>query len=150
MADFAHITDFRTRAVNTLPALPEIITFYRSLTDSYEKLQSIIKKASKGIFWDEEIQQEYEEKYLPLKESAMSSAMKSLSMHCIHGLMVAMTESPRILSKSLLGERIFHERPDVALVILYSPDGKISVRRRQDRTDIRCDLIASRLNGGGS
>jgi hypothetical protein len=31
----------------------------------------IIKKASKGIFWDEELQQEYEEKYLPLKESAM-------------------------------------------------------------------------------
>jgi nanoRNase/pAp phosphatase (c-di-AMP/oligoRNAs hydrolase) len=33
-------------------------------------------------------------------------------------------------------------------VVLYSPDGKVSIRRR-DGTDIRCDLIAYRLNGGG-
>ena len=74
--------------------------------------------------------------------------MKSLSILHIHGLIVAITESPRILSKSLLGERIFQESPDVTLVVLYSPDGKVSIRRR-DGTDIRCDLIAYRLNGGG-
>jgi uncharacterized protein len=148
MAKFAHIVDFRLVEISTLPPLPEIITFYRSLPDSYKKLQLIIKKASKGTFWDEELQQEYEEKYLPLKESAISSAMKSLSILHIHGLIVAITESPRILSKSLLGERIFHESPDVTLVVLYSPDGKVSIRRR-DGTDIRCDLIAYRLNGGG-
>jgi len=100
------------------------------------------------MFWDEELQQEYEEKYLPLKESAMSSAMKSLSIHHIQGSIVAITESPRILSKSLLCERIFQESPDVTLAVLYSPDGKVSIRRR-DGTDIRCDLIAYRLNGGG-
>ena len=148
MAKFAHIVDFRLVEISTLPPLPEIITFYRSLPDSYKKLQLIIKKASKGMFWDEELQQEYEEKYLPLKESAMSSAMKSISILHIHGLIVAITESPRILSKSLLGERIFQESPDVILVVLYSPDGKVSIRRR-DGTDIRCDLIAYRLNGGG-
>jgi oligoribonuclease NrnB/cAMP/cGMP phosphodiesterase (DHH superfamily) len=148
MAKFAHIVDFRSLEFSTLPPLPEIITFYRSLPDSYKKLKLIIKKASKGTFWDEELQQEYEEKYLPLKESTMSSALKSLSIHHIHGLIVAITESPRILSKSLLGERIFQERPDVTLVVLYSQDGKVSIRRR-DGTDIRCDLIAYRLNGGG-
>jgi oligoribonuclease NrnB/cAMP/cGMP phosphodiesterase (DHH superfamily) len=148
MAKFAHIVDFRLLEISNLPPLPEIITFYRSLPDSYKKLQLIIKKASKGIFWDEELQQEYEEKYLPLKESAMSSAMKSLSIHHIHGLIVAITESPRILSKSLLGERIFQEKPDVTVVVLYSQDGKVSIRRRAG-TDIRCDLIAYRLNGGG-
>ena len=148
MAKFAHIVDFRSLEISTLPPLSEIITFYRSLPDSYKKLQLIIKKASKGMFWDEELQQEYEEKYLPLKESAMSSAMKSLSIHHIQGLIVAITESPRILSKSLLCERIFEESPDVTLVVLYSPDGKVSIRRR-DGTDIRCDLIAYRLNGGG-
>jgi oligoribonuclease NrnB/cAMP/cGMP phosphodiesterase (DHH superfamily) len=148
MAKFAHIVDFRSLEISTLPPLPEIITFYRSLPDSYKKLKLIIKKASKGTFWDEELQQEYEEKYLPLKESAMSSALKSLSIHHIHGLIVAITESPRILSKSLLGEKIFQESPDVALVVLYSQDGKVSIRRRAG-TDIRCDLIAYRLNGGG-
>jgi oligoribonuclease NrnB/cAMP/cGMP phosphodiesterase (DHH superfamily) len=148
MANFAHIVDFRLPEISTLPPMPEIITFYRSFPDSYKKLQLIIKKASKGIFWDEELQQEYEERYLPLKESAMSSAMKSLSIHHIQGLVVAITESPRILSKSLLAERIFQERPNVTLVALYAQDGKVSIRRRAG-TDIRCDLIAYRLNGGG-
>ncbi|HZA07681.1 MAG TPA: hypothetical protein VE619_08260, partial [Nitrososphaeraceae archaeon] len=148
IAKFAHIVDFRLPEISTLPPLPEIITFYRSLPDSYKKLQLIIKKASKGIFWDEELQQEYEDKYLPLKGSAMSSAMKSLSIHNIQNLVVAITESPRILSKSLLAEKIFKERTNVTLVVLYARDGKVSIRRR-DGTDIRCDLIAYRLNGGG-
>jgi oligoribonuclease NrnB/cAMP/cGMP phosphodiesterase (DHH superfamily) len=148
MATFAHIFDFRLPEVSTLPPLPEIITFYRSLPESYNKLQSIIKKASKGVFWDEELQQDYEEKYLALKESAMSSAMKSLTTYDINGLIVVVTESPRILSKALLAERIFQERPDVTLAVLYSPEGKISIRRKVG-TDIKCDWIASRLNGGG-
>jgi uncharacterized protein len=148
MATFAHIFDFRLPEVSTLPPLPEIITFYRTLPESYNKLQSIIKKASKGVFWDEELQQDYEEKYLPLKESAMSSAMKSLTTHDINGLIVVVTESPRILSKALLAERIFQERPDATLAVLYSPEGKISIRRKAG-TDIKCDWIASKLNGGG-
>jgi uncharacterized protein len=148
MATFAHVFDFRLPEVSTLPPLPEIITFYRSLPESYNKLQSIIKKASKGVFWDEELQQDYEEKYLPLKESAMSSAMKSLTTYDINGLIVVVTESPRILSKALLAERIFQERPDVTLAVLYSPEGKISIRRKAG-TDIKCDWIASKLNGGG-
>src|SRR5919202_3179677 len=148
MAKFAHIVDFRLPKITTLPPLPEIITFYRSLPDSYRKLQLIIKKASKGIFWDEELQQEYEEKYLPLKESAMSLAMKSLSFHHIHGLVVAVTEAPTILPKSLVSERIFQEIPNVKLVVLYSPDGKVSIRRKAG-TEIKCDWIAYKLNGGG-
>ena len=148
MANFAHIVDFRLPEIRTLPPLPEIITYYRSLPDRYKKLQLIIKKASKGVFWDEELQQEYEEKYLPFKESALSSAIKSLSIHDINGLIVAITESPRILSKSLVSERIFQEIPNVKLVVLYSPDGKISIRRKAG-TEIKCDWIAYKLNGGG-
>jgi uncharacterized protein len=148
MANFAHIVDFRLPEIRTLPPLPEIITYYRSLSDSYKKLQLIIKKASKGVFWDEELQQEYEEKYLPFKESALYSAIKSLSIHDINGLIVAITESPRILSKSLVSERIFQEIPNVKLVVLYSPDGKVSIRRKAG-TEIKCDWIAYRLNGGG-
>ena len=49
--------------------------------------------------------------------------MKSLSILHIHGLIVAITESPRILSKKCQA-RIFQESPDVTLVVLYSPDGK--------------------------
>ena len=78
----------------------------------------------------------------------MSSAMKSLSIHEISGLTVAITESPRILSKSLLSERIFEEKPNVIIAVLYSPDGRVSIRRKAN-TDIKCDKIAHRLNGGG-
>jgi oligoribonuclease NrnB/cAMP/cGMP phosphodiesterase (DHH superfamily) len=148
MAKFAHVFDFRLPEINTLPPLPEIITFYRSLPDRYGKLQLIIKKASKGIFWDEELQEEYEKQYLPLKECAILSAMKSLSIHNIQGLIVAITKAPRILSKSLLADKIFQDRTNVTLVVLYAEDGKISIRRRSG-TDIRCDLIAYKLGGGG-
>jgi oligoribonuclease NrnB/cAMP/cGMP phosphodiesterase (DHH superfamily) len=148
MAKFAHIFDFRLPEVNTLPPLSEIITFYRSRPYKYGKLQVIIKKASRGIFWDQELQQEYEKQYLPLKECAISSAMKLLSIHIIQGLIVAITEAPRIVSKSLLVEKIFQDRPNVTLVLLYAQDGKVSIRRRAE-SDIRCDLIAHKLNGGG-
>jgi oligoribonuclease NrnB/cAMP/cGMP phosphodiesterase (DHH superfamily) len=148
MAKFAHIIDFRLPQVHTLPPLPEIITFYRSLPDSHRKLHMIIEKASKGIFWDEDLQQEYETRYIPLREAAMSSAMKSLSIHEISGLTIAVTESPRILSKSLLSEKIFEEKPNVIIAVLYSPDGRVSIRRKAN-TDIKCDKIAHRLNGGG-
>src|SRR5919197_1244867 len=89
VSDFAHIVDFRLPEVNTLPPLPEIITFYRSLPDSYKKLQLIITKASKGVFWDEELQQDYEQQYVPLKESAISFAIKSLSICEINAITVA-------------------------------------------------------------
>jgi oligoribonuclease NrnB/cAMP/cGMP phosphodiesterase (DHH superfamily) len=148
MAKFAHIIDFRLPQVHALPPLPEIITFYRSLPDSYRKLHMIIEKASKGIFWDEDLQQEYETRYIPLREAAMSSAMKSLSIHEISGLTIAIIESPRILSKSLLSEKIFEEQPNVIIAVLYSPDGRVSIRRKAN-TDIKCDKIAHRLNGGG-
>jgi oligoribonuclease NrnB/cAMP/cGMP phosphodiesterase (DHH superfamily) len=147
MGIFAHIVDFRLPKVRTLPPLPELITYYRSLPDSYNKLHLIVNKASKGIFWDEELQEEYETKYLPLKESAMSSTMKSLSIHDINGLMVGIAESPRILPKSLLSEKIFEEKPWVKLVVLYSPDGRVSIRRKPE-TSIKCDRIAHKMSGG--
>jgi hypothetical protein len=106
------------------------------------------KPASKGVFWDEELQEDYEHRYLPLKESAISSVMKSLSIYIISGLVVAITESPRILSNCLASEKIFEDNPDVRLMVFYSPHGKVSVRRKVG-TDIKCDMIARRLNGGG-
>jgi nanoRNase/pAp phosphatase (c-di-AMP/oligoRNAs hydrolase) len=36
----------------------------------------------------------------------------------------------------------------VTLAVLYAEDGKISIRRRSG-TNIRCDLIAYKLGGGG-
>lgn len=50
MANFAHIVDFRLPKVRSLPPLLELIIYYRSLQDVYNRLQSIVKKASKDVF----------------------------------------------------------------------------------------------------
>ena len=43
---------------------------------------------------------------------------------------------------------MFVEKPEAIMAVLFSPDGKISIRRKPG-TNIRCDIIASKLNGGG-
>ena len=148
IAKFAHTVDFRLPAVDRLPPLSELISYYRSLPNSYQKLQSIVNKASKGIFWDDDLQEDFEYHYLPIKGSALTSAMKSLKIYDIYNHKVAITESPRIISKSILSEKIFIEKPEISLIILFAPDGKVSIRKNS-RSDIKCDVIGRRLNGGG-
>ena len=148
MAEFAHIVDFRLPGIHDLPPLPEIITYYRSMPDAYSKLQQLIEKASGGIFWDEDLQEEYDNKYLLLKEEALGSALKSLSLHNIGNYIIAIAESPKVIAKSILAEKMFVEKPEAVMAVLFSPDRKISVRRKPG-TNIRCDIIASKLNGGG-
>ena len=148
IARFAHIVDFRLSEVHKLPPLPELISYYRSLTNPYPKLQSIVNKASKGVFWDDDLQEDFEHLYLPIRESTISAAMKSLTIRDIYNIKVAITESPRIISKSILSEKIFLEKPEVSLVILFAPDGKVSIRRKPG-SDIKCDVIGRRLDGGG-
>jgi uncharacterized protein len=148
IARFAHIVDFRLYEVHKLPPLPELISYYRSLTNPYPKLQSIVNKASKGVFWDDDLQEDFEHLYLPIRESVISTAMKSLTICDIYNHKVAITESLRIISKSILSEKIFLEKPEVSLVILFAPDGKVSIRRKPG-SDIKCDVIGRRLDGGG-
>ncbi|MDQ3838076.1 MAG: DHHA1 domain-containing protein [Thermoproteota archaeon] len=149
-AELAHIIDFRLPGVQQLPPLAEIIAYYRIMSDNYTRLQHIIDNVSKGIYWNDDLQEEYDKKYLPLKEEALLSAFKSLSLHNIGNYVIAVAQSQRLLAKSVLAERIFTEKPDAVIVVLFSPDGKISIRRRPGEEDtIRCDLIASKLNGGG-
>lgn len=148
MAKFAHIVDFRLPEINNMPPLPEMVRYYLTFPDYYKKLQSIINKASKGIFWDSELQEEYESKYLSLKELAIKKALKSIVVTLIHKYNVGIIESPKILSKGMLSEIVYKLYHDLDIVFLFSPDGKISVRRKSG-SEIRCDLIAQKLNGGG-
>lgn len=148
MKKFAHAVDFRTPEITNLPPLPEIIRYYLTLPYAYKKLQKIVNKASKGIFWDDELQNVYESHYLPLKETAMIKALNSLVVQTIHNHRVAIAESPQVLSKGIIAEKIFESQKDADLAILFAPDGKLSIRRAPD-SSLRCDLIARKLNGGG-
>ena len=148
MKKFAHAVDFRTPEITKLPPLPEIIRYYLTLPNAFKKLQRIVNKASKGIFWDDELQEVYERHYLPLKETAMTKAMDSLVVQNIHNYRVAVAESPQILSKGIIAEKIFGLQKEADLAILFAPDGKLSIRRAPG-SSLRCDLIAQKLNGGG-
>jgi nanoRNase/pAp phosphatase (c-di-AMP/oligoRNAs hydrolase) len=70
-------------------------------------------------------------------------------LHNIGNYAIAVAESPKLVAKSVLAEKIFIEKPDAVMVVLFSPDGKISMRRKPGLNIIRCDIIASKLNGGG-
>jgi hypothetical protein len=56
--------------------------------------------------------------------------MKSLSTHEISGIIVAITESLRILSKSSLSEKIFEEKSNVIIAVLYPPDGRVVLEEK--------------------
>ncbi len=148
MKKFAHAVDFKTAKITNLPPLPEIVRYYLTLPNAYKKLQRIVNKASKGIFWDDELQEVYESYYLPLKETAMIKAMDSLVVQTIHNYRVAIAESPQIPSKGIIAEKIFELQKEADLAILFAPDGKLSIRRAPE-SGLRCDLIAQKLNGGG-
>jgi oligoribonuclease NrnB/cAMP/cGMP phosphodiesterase (DHH superfamily) len=148
MAKFAHAADFRSKEINKFPPLPEIIRYFLTLPDAYKKLQTIVNKASKGIFWDDDLQQVYEDNYLPIKESLIQKALQSIIIQNICDYEIAIVESPKLLPKSILAERIFEIQKDIDLIMMFAPDGKLSIRRKPD-SNIRCDIIALKLHGGG-
>jgi oligoribonuclease NrnB/cAMP/cGMP phosphodiesterase (DHH superfamily) len=148
MAKFAHAADFRSKEINKFPPLPEIIRYFLTLPDAYKKLQTIVNKASKGIFWDDDLQQVYESDYIPIKESLMQKALQSFTIQNIRNYKIAIVESPKILSKSIIAERIFELQKDIDLAIMFAPDGKLSIRRKPE-SNIKCDVIAQKLHGGG-
>ena len=52
----------------------------------------------------------------------MHKAMDSFIVHNIHKYRVTIVESPKILSKSILAEKIFELQKDINLTILFAPD----------------------------
>jgi nanoRNase/pAp phosphatase (c-di-AMP/oligoRNAs hydrolase) len=96
----------------------------------------------------QDLQDEYDSEYLPLREAAFSSAFGSLTLHKIRNYIIVVVESLKVLGKSILAVKIFTKKPEAVIVVLFSRDGKISTRRKSD-TNIGCDLIASKLGGDG-
>ncbi|MGN6348375.1 MAG: hypothetical protein ACTHLL_01300 [Candidatus Nitrosocosmicus sp.] len=148
MAKFAHAADFRTSELSKFPPLPELIRYFLSLPDAYKRLQTIVNRASKGIFWNDDLQQIYEVDYLPRKESLIQKALDSYVIQNFNHYKVLIVDSPQILSKSILAEKIFELQKDIDLIILFASDGKLSIRRKPG-SEIKCNVIAEKLNGGG-
>ena len=96
----------------------------------------------------QDLQDEYDREYLPLREAAFSSAFESLTLHKIRNYIIVVAEVSKSAGKEYSGRENIYQKPEAVIVVLFSRDGKISTRRKSD-TNIGCDLIASKLGGGG-
>jgi oligoribonuclease NrnB/cAMP/cGMP phosphodiesterase (DHH superfamily) len=144
LANLAHSTDFFIKDQYITP-LPEIIRYYLTFNDSYERLSKLANKISKGILWDIQLSEDYK-KYEFLRDNDKKQVSKELKIKKIDDLNVVFVRSTPYLQTSLFSEEIFN-KTNADLAIFYGKNGKISIRRNNDKID--CNAIALKLIDGG-
>ena len=140
----AHAMDFMTGGVYTVP-ISELIQYYRNIPHSEKNLRDLARKASNGVLWDTEMQSAYG-RYLTIYEKEKQSAWKSLVMRKIAGLDVAFLCISNYIQSSLFSKEVF-SRTGAHLCLLYGTNGRVSIRRNNNKTS--CRIIASFLVEGG-
>ena len=144
LANLAHTTDFFLKDQYLAP-LPEIIRYYLTFNDSYERLSKLACKISKGILWDIDMSEDYK-KYESLRDNDKNNVLKELKIKRIDDLNVVFVRSTPYLQTSLFSEEVFNQT-NADLAIFYGKNGKISIRRNNDKID--CNAIALKLIDGG-
>lgn len=145
LASMAHSSDFLLKD-QFLPPLPELIIFYRTLPDFYNKLANLSRKISQGILWDTEMHEEYI-LYSKLRDESKVEAWKKIQeIKLSGGIKMAIIPIGPYIQSSLFSEEIF-ENTDVDIVFLLSREGKVSIRRKNPL--LNCNDIASELLEGG-
>lgn len=140
----AHAMDYMTGEVYTVP-ISELIQYYRNIPHSEKNLSDLARKAANGVLWDTEMQSAYG-RYLRIYEKERQSAWKSLVMRKIAGLDVAFLCISNYIQSSLFSKEVFSKtRADLCL--LYGTNGRVSIRRSNNKTS--CRIIASFLVEGG-
>ena len=140
----AHAMDFMTGGVYIVP-ISELIQYYRNLPHSEKNLTDLARKASNGVLWDTEMQSAYG-RYLTIYEKERQSAWKSLVMRKIAGLDVAFLCISNYIQSSLFSKEVF-SKTGADLCLLYGTNGRVSIRRNNNKTS--CRIIASFLVEGG-
>ena len=144
LANLAHTTDFFLKDQYLTP-LPEIIRYYLTFNDSFERLSKLARKISKGILWDIDMSEDYK-KYESLRDNDKNKVLKELKIKKIDDLNVVFVRSTPYLQISLFSEEVFNQT-NADLAIFYGKNGKISIRRNNDKID--CNAIALKLIDGG-
>ena len=144
LANLAHSTDFFVKDQYITP-LPEIIRYYLTFNDSYERLSKLAHKISMGVLWDIQLSEEYK-KYEFLRDNDKTQVLEELKIKKIDDLNVVFVRSTPYLQTSLFSEEIFN-KTKADLAIFYGKNGKISIRRNNDKID--CNAIALKLIDGG-
>lgn len=144
LSRMAHTMDFFTKDQYLTP-ISELIRYYQSFPDFYDRLSGLARKSARGILWDTEMQEDYQ-KYARLRDRARDEAFSTTKVRTVDGAKVAYVQSSPYLQSSLFSEEVL-EKTGADIVMFFSNKGKVSIRR--GRTDISCREIGANLPEGG-
>jgi oligoribonuclease NrnB/cAMP/cGMP phosphodiesterase (DHH superfamily) len=145
LADMAHTMDFFTKDQYLAP-ISELIRYYQTFPDFYDKLSQLARKSAKGIIWDVEMQSDYNN-YVQLRDEAKGQVFATMQVRPVGRFKIAYLQSSPYLQSSLFSEEVF-ARTSADLVMFYSAKGKVSIRRNNDAISCR-DVAANLPDGGG-
>jgi oligoribonuclease NrnB/cAMP/cGMP phosphodiesterase (DHH superfamily) len=144
LARMAHTMDFFTKDQFLTP-ITELIRYYQTFPDFYERMLELAHKSAKGILWDVAMQTDYN-RYSLLRDRAKSEVLAAVQVRPAGKHTVAYVPSSPYLNSSLFSEQVFSET-GADLVLFYSAKGKVSIRRNTEL--ISCREVAARLPEGG-
>jgi oligoribonuclease NrnB/cAMP/cGMP phosphodiesterase (DHH superfamily) len=144
LASMAHTMDFFTKDQYLTP-ISELIRYYQTLPDFYYRLSELAVKSARGILWDVDMQNDYND-YVRLRDEAKAQVIASLQIRDAGRFKVAYAQSSPYLQSSLFSEEVF-AKTNTDVIMLYSTKGKVSIRRNNDA--ISCRSIAANLSEGG-
>src|SRR5215203_366358 len=144
LASMAHAMDFFTKDQYLTP-ISELIRYYQTFPDFYYRLSDLAVKSARGILWDVEMQNDYNN-YVHLRDEAKAQVFASMQIREAGRFKVAYAQSSPYLQSSLFSEEVF-AKTNTDVMMLYSTKGKVSIRRNNDA--ISCRSIAANLSDGG-
>ena len=145
LASIAHTSDYLLKNQD-IPPLPELIVYYRTLSNFYSKLTVLAKRISDGILWDTEMQADYNI-YVNLRNEAKSNSLKLVRIQKLSdGLNMAVVPVSSYIQTSLFSEEIF-QKTKADVVFFFNKEAKVSIRR--NNPIIECNKIADELIEGG-
>jgi len=144
LASMAHTMDFFTNDQYLTP-ISELIRYYQTSPNFYYRLSDLAFKSSRGILWDVEMQNDYND-YVLLRDKAKEQVFASIQIREAGKFKVAYVQSSPYLQSSLFSQEVF-SRTNTDLVMFYSTKGKVSIRRSNNA--ISCRRVAANLPEGG-
>jgi uncharacterized protein len=145
LASIAHTSDYLLKDQD-IPPLPELIVYYRTLSNFYSKLTLLAKRISDGVLWDTEMQADFNA-YVSLRNEAKLRSLKMLRTHKLSsGLNMAVVPVSSYIQTSLFSEEIF-QKTAADVVFFFNKEAKVSIRR--NNPIIECNKIANGLIEGG-
>jgi hypothetical protein len=136
--------DFFTKDQYLTP-ISELIRYYQTFPNFYERLTELAKKSARSILWDVEMQGDYND-YSRLRDEAKAQVFGTLQLRPAGRFKVAYVQSSPYLQSSLFSEEVF-AKTGADLAMFYSTKGKVSIRRNNEA--VSCRDIAENLPDGG-